>query len=115
MTFRSRLFTGLTLAALLPLGVFAYGVRREMTRRLTEDNARILYIPTGFAHGFASLADRSIVVYNVSSVYNPAHDTGVRWDSFGFSWPVERPVISDRDAALVPLAEFQSPFSLQMP
>jgi signal transduction histidine kinase len=40
MTFRSRLFTGLTLAALLPLGVFAYGVRREMTRRLTEDNAR---------------------------------------------------------------------------
>jgi len=40
MTFRSRLFTGLTLAALLPLGVFAYGVRREMTRRLTDDNAR---------------------------------------------------------------------------
>jgi signal transduction histidine kinase len=40
MTFRSRLFAGLTLAALLPLGVFAYGVRREMTRRLTDDNAR---------------------------------------------------------------------------
>jgi signal transduction histidine kinase len=40
MTFRSRLFTGLTLAALLPLGVFAYGVRREMTRRLADDNAR---------------------------------------------------------------------------
>ena len=40
MTFRSRLFTGLTLAALLPLGVLAYGVRREMTRRLADDDAR---------------------------------------------------------------------------
>jgi len=39
VTFRARLFTGLTLAALLPLGLFAFGVRREMTRRLTADDA----------------------------------------------------------------------------
>jgi signal transduction histidine kinase len=39
MTFRARLFTGLTLAALLPLGLFAFGVRREMTRRLARDDA----------------------------------------------------------------------------
>lgn len=39
MTFRARLFTGLTLAALLPLGLFAFGVRREMTRRLAQDDA----------------------------------------------------------------------------
>ena len=40
MTFRARLFVGLTLAALGPLGLFAYGVRHEMTRRLGEENAR---------------------------------------------------------------------------
>ncbi|HET8834932.1 MAG TPA: HAMP domain-containing sensor histidine kinase [Gemmatimonadales bacterium] len=39
MTFRARLFTGLTLAALLPLGLFAFGIRREMTRRLARDDA----------------------------------------------------------------------------
>jgi signal transduction histidine kinase len=39
VTFRARLFTGLTLAALLPLGLFAFGVRREMTRRLARDDA----------------------------------------------------------------------------
>jgi len=39
VTFRARLFTGLTLAALLPLGLFAFGVRREMTRRLAQDDA----------------------------------------------------------------------------
>jgi signal transduction histidine kinase len=39
VTFRARLFTGLTLAALLPLGLFAFGVQREMTRRLSADDA----------------------------------------------------------------------------
>ena len=40
MSFRARLFLALALAALLPLGVLAFGVRREMTRRLTAENAR---------------------------------------------------------------------------
>ena len=40
MSFRVRLFAACTLAALVPLGVLAFGVRREMTRRLTEENVR---------------------------------------------------------------------------
>ena len=40
MSFRARLFLALVLAALLPLSALAFGVRREMTRRLTVENAR---------------------------------------------------------------------------
>ena len=40
MSFRTRLFLTLALAALVPLGVLAFGVRREMTRRLTAENTR---------------------------------------------------------------------------
>ena len=40
MSFRARLFLALALAALLPLSALAFGVRREMTRRLTAENAR---------------------------------------------------------------------------
>ncbi|MBA3497011.1 MAG: HAMP domain-containing protein, partial [Gemmatimonadales bacterium] len=40
MNFRSRAFAALTLAALVPLAVLAFGVRREMSRRLLEENAR---------------------------------------------------------------------------
>ena len=40
MSFRSRLFVAFTIAALAPLGMLAFGVRREMTRRLTAANAR---------------------------------------------------------------------------
>ncbi|MDQ3136954.1 MAG: hypothetical protein M3Q93_05140, partial [Gemmatimonadota bacterium] len=40
MNFRSRAFAALTVAALVPLAVLAFGVRREMSRRLLEENAR---------------------------------------------------------------------------
>jgi two-component system nitrogen regulation sensor histidine kinase NtrY len=40
VSFRSRLFLALALAALLPLSALAFGVRREMTRRLTAENTR---------------------------------------------------------------------------
>jgi two-component system, NtrC family, nitrogen regulation sensor histidine kinase NtrY len=40
MSFRARLFVALAVAALVPIGILAFGVRREMTRRLTEENVR---------------------------------------------------------------------------
>ncbi len=69
-----------------------------------------VYIPRGCAHGFAALDAHNIVMYLVSSVYTPEADAGIRWDSFGFDWPVKNPVLSDRDAAFGTLANFKSPF-----
>lgn len=70
-----------------------------------------VYIPSGFAHGFCVLGeDPAILVYNVTTVHSPPHDTGVSWDSFGFDWPVDAPIVSERDAALPALPEFTSPF-----
>ena len=78
---------------------------------LSEKNACLLFIPAGFAHGFLALGERNAVIYKTSTVHSPAHDRGVRWDSFGFSWPETTPVISDRDKGLPAFREFQSPFS----
>lgn len=63
MSFRARLFVALTLAALVPLGLLAFGVRREMTRRLTQDSDRraaaaVQALRDGLARESASLADR---------------------------------------------------------
>lgn len=77
---------------------------------LTEDNGNILYIPKGFAHGFKSLMDNSVVVYMTTKEYSPENDTGIRWDSFGFNWQVDNPVLSERDKKFLPLLEFRSPF-----
>lgn len=71
-----------------------------------------VHIPVGCAHGFQALTDEATMVYLVSTEHSPEHDTGVRWDSAGIEWPLPPTVISDRDRALPPLAEFDSPFRL---
>ena len=69
-----------------------------------------VFIPTGCAHGFYVCSKSATILYNVSTVHAPAHDTGIRWDSVGIAWPCETPIISERDAALAPFADFKPPF-----
>jgi dTDP-4-dehydrorhamnose 3,5-epimerase len=77
---------------------------------LSAQQANMLYIPSGFAHGFLSLLDESTMVYHVTTAHAPSHDSGVCWNSLGVDWPVRDPIVSARDAALTPLSEFVSPF-----
>jgi dTDP-4-dehydrorhamnose 3,5-epimerase len=67
---------------------------------LSAKDRRVLFLPRGVAHGFLAEEDGSIVTYLADAVHHPASDSGVRWDSFGFSWPVSDPVVSPRDAGL---------------
>lgn len=69
-----------------------------------------VYIPSGCAHGFLTLTESATVVYNVTSVYAPQADSGIKWNSIGFDWPVDNPVVSDRDEQFIALDNFSSPF-----
>lgn len=91
-------------------GSSTYG--KSIKRLLSEKNHQSIYIPRGVAHGFKSLVDDTITVYNVSTVYNQAYDSGIRFDSFDFDWAIEKPILSDRDLNLVSFHEFdkQNPF-----
>lgn len=77
---------------------------------LSADAGNVLYVPQGLAHGFCTLSETAVVVYQVSSVYSPEHDRGVRWDSADIPWTVTSPILSDRDQAFPPLNTFVSPF-----
>ena len=46
----------------------------------------------------------------VSSEYNAAHDTGIRYDSIGYDWDVTSPILSARDLSFSTLGDFVSPF-----
>lgn len=69
-----------------------------------------LYIPKGFAHGFLSLEDNTIVNYAQTSGYNQEHDCGIDALSFGFDWGVTKPIRSGRDLTFTTLDQFKSPF-----
>lgn len=77
---------------------------------LSAENHKAYYIPEGFAHGFKSLTDDAITYYLVSSEYNQPNDTGVRYDSIGFDWGVQEPIISARDLSFIAMREFESVF-----
>lgn len=64
-----------------------------------------VYVAPGVAHGFLARTDCTLQ-YMVTTEHAPSHDTGIRWDSFGFDWGIAAPVVSERDAGLVGLGEF---------
>ena len=66
---------------------------------LTADNRKMLYVPTGFAHGFQTLEDETEILYQISEFWAPEHVRGVRWDDpvFGISWPLDERTIIERD------------------
>lgn len=60
---------------------------------------RYIYIPEGFAHGFQTLEDDTIVTYQMSEFYYPEYQRGIRWDDklFNIKWPRPLSVISEKD------------------
>ena len=74
---------------------------------LDDQSHRQLFVPVGFAHGFVVLSDVADVAYLCSSVYDPATEAGIAWDDpgVGVEWPVDDPLLSDRDRTAPTLAE----------
>ena len=66
---------------------------------LSEENRLQLYIPPGFAHGFATLTDVADVSYKCTSLYKHQDDAGIAWNDpdIGVEWPVSDPIVSDKD------------------
>ena len=69
---------------------------------LSEDNYKMLYIPKGFAHGFQTLKDETLIFYQMTEYYNPDYARGIRWDDaeVGIEWPLKEITMSEKDKML---------------
>lgn len=76
---------------------------------LSERNRFMLYVPRGFAHGFAALGEVNEIEYAVDSPYSPDHEGGVLWNDpdLAIRWPFEQPTLSERDKTLPRLREIK--------
>ncbi|WP_297336680.1 dTDP-4-dehydrorhamnose 3,5-epimerase [Algoriphagus sp.] len=74
---------------------------------LDADRNNLLYIPTGFAHGFSVLED-AIFAYKCSDYYHQASEGGIKWDDpeLALDWQVEQPIISAKDETWPSLKKF---------
>ena len=74
---------------------------------LSAENARQVWIPPGFAHGFQTLSDDAELLYFHTAAYSPAHEAGLRFDGprLAIAWPLPTTQVSARDLALPVLDE----------
>lgn len=81
---------------------------------LSEENNALLYIPEGFAHGFQVLSEAAEVLYKCTEEYSPEHDRGVRWNDpdLHIAWPMNSPVLSEKDRGLPLLADAENNFAV---
>lgn len=73
---------------------------------LTGENKKMVYIPSGFAHGFYTIQD-AIFSYNCTQSYNKASERGILWNdpTLNINWEVSNPIISLKDLELPTFAE----------
>jgi dTDP-4-dehydrorhamnose 3,5-epimerase len=79
---------------------------------LTEENKHQFWIPSGFAHGFLSLADETIFSYKCTNLYNKESESGLLWNDkdLNIQWNIENPIVSEKDVHFDPFSSFNSPF-----
>ena len=74
---------------------------RHIKVELSGDNKRQLFIPRGFAHGFAVLSPEAVFTYKVDNPYAPQQEAGIRWDDpeLAIQWPIDPKDVltSDKD------------------
>ena len=68
---------------------------------LTEENHRQLFVPRGFAHGFAVLSETAVFQYKCDNFYAPQADAGIqlRDEELGIDWriPTAEAILSEKD------------------
>lgn len=82
-----------------------YGQWFGMT--LSAETKAQLFVPAGFAHGFAVVSETADVYYKCSGFYDPSDEGGIIWNdpALAIDWPIRDPVLSTKDAALPTLAQ----------
>lgn len=85
---------------------------QHFTIKLNEENKTQLYIPAGFAHGFATLKDETIFAYKCTNYYHKESEGSIYWNdkTLGIDWLIENPIVSDKDQIKNSFDIFISPF-----
>lgn len=77
-----------------------YGKFESFNFLHSKENLQFLYIPVGVCHGYRVNQENSVVMYFGDEYHDSNSDVGFRWDSFGFDWGIENPILSERDKNL---------------
>jgi dTDP-4-dehydrorhamnose 3,5-epimerase len=87
---------------------------QHITVELSGENKKQLFVPRGFAHGFAVLSETAVFAYKVDNAYAPDYDSGIRFDDkeLDIDWALkhEDAQLSEKDKNLAFFKDLDSPF-----
>lgn len=89
---------------------------RHVAVELTGANRRQLFVPRGFAHGFAVLSDEAVFQYKCDNYYHPESEGGISIadNSLGIDWRIDpaEAILSEKDLRNPMFSDFESPFGI---
>lgn len=105
-----RVATGRILDVVADIRIGSSTFGRWVAVELDAEKHEQLYIPVGFAHGFCVLSEVAEVLYKVSTLYDGSQERTIAWNDpeLGVQWPVEDPVLSERDRNGESLASYRA-------
>ncbi|NQZ96262.1 MAG: dTDP-4-dehydrorhamnose 3,5-epimerase [Myxococcales bacterium] len=85
----------------------SYG--RYFAALLSSENKKQLYAPPGLVHGFCVTSETAQVEYKCTEFYHPGDELSVLWNDpdLGIPWPIESPILSDKDRSAPRLKDIQ--------
>ena len=107
-----RVIKGAVIDAIVDLRKDSPTYGKSFSVELSEENFKMLWVPPGFAHGFATLKDDTIFTYKVTGFYNKASEGCIMWNdpTLNIDWGITNPMISEKDAQGEPFNGFNSLF-----
>lgn len=80
--------------------------------KLSEENKKMIWIPSGFAHGFLTLEDDTVFTYKCTEMYNKDSECALIWNDpdLNINWGVKSPLVSEKDMLAGSFKDFKSQF-----
>ena len=102
-----RVLSGKVLDVVLDIRTDSETFGKHYKCTLDSERRNMLYVPEGFAHGFAALED-SLFQYDCSTNYQPAAEMGILWNDpeLAIDWQIKDPIISEKDLSLPRFKDF---------
>ena len=100
----------LDVAVDLRKGSSTYG--KHFKHVLSGENKKQVYIPVGFAHGFLSLEDNTILNYKCSDYYSANTEASILWNDpdLAIDWGIDDPILAEKDRLAQNFITFENPF-----
>ena len=79
---------------------------------LSEKNAKSIYIPPGFAHGFCGLDKENYIIYSCTQYRDASSERAIKYNDkkLNIKWPVKKPIVSKKDQSALTFVEFKKKY-----